>query len=133
MRGCQSRPRRTRCVPAAVQTGVRWTAHGCGWPQVTLACISSNVAMTTPMGMIATGQADTCITGTDPLSLLLLRLCFVGWGGRRYTFACRLGGRRYLNGDELELLTPSVSISHQPRRGDRDYVRPPDSVQPEGP
>eukprot|EP00037_Helgoeca_nana_P032138 m.412413 g.412413 ORF g.412413 m.412413 type:complete len:471 (-) comp28844_c0_seq1:181-1593(-) len=30
---------------------------------VTLACISSNVAITSAMGMIATGQADVCIAG----------------------------------------------------------------------
>ena len=30
---------------------------------VTLACISANVSISNCMGMIATGQADTCIAG----------------------------------------------------------------------
>lgn len=41
---------------------------------VTLACISSNMSMTTAMGLIATGQADTCISGgTETMSDLPIR------------------------------------------------------------
>merc|ERR1719399_2208057 len=41
---------------------------------VTLACISANMAMTTAMGLIATGQADACITGgVDSMSDVPIR------------------------------------------------------------
>lgn len=37
---------------------------------VTQACISSNQAITTAMGLIATGQAEVCVAGVSPLLLL---------------------------------------------------------------